>query len=254
MCVCNIRIRPCAACLLNARQCPKWRAWRQTRARRCPKWRGARVCVLAGERATIRATIRHNKLVYSMGQTLCWSQRTSAGPALPEPRARERETPLCFVLMAQKRSIEIDHVNAVDDSLWPAEHPRLVKSGWRRRFDSERHRAMRCDAMRFARKVLWRQGTDECACATSVLELAPRVAKSATLSKMARVAADESAQRCPKRGEGRGGGQRCGDIARKMVYNWRQTLVDHRGDALATGAPSEPPQPRARERDPCVLF
>ena len=148
MCVCNIRIRPCAACLLNARQCPKWRAWRQTRARRCPKWRGARVCVLAGERATIRATIRHNKLVYSMGQTLCWSQRTSAGPALPEPRARERETPLCFVLMAQKRSIEIDHVNAVDDSLWPAEHPRLVKSGWRRRFDSERHRAMRCDAMR----------------------------------------------------------------------------------------------------------
>ena len=79
------------------------------------------MCVLAGERATIRATIRHNKLVYSMGQTLCWSQRTSAGPALPEPRARERETPLCFVLMAQKRSIEIDHEDVVDDSLWPAE-------------------------------------------------------------------------------------------------------------------------------------
>ena len=112
---------------------------------------------------------------------------------------------------------------------------------------------MRCDAMQFARKVLWRQGTDECACATSVLELAPRVAKSATLSKMARVAADESAQRCPKRGEGRGGGQRCGDIARKMVYNWRQTLVDHRGDAVATEAPPEPPS-RERERETPLCF
>ena len=48
--------------------------------------------------------------------------------------------------MAKKRSIEIDHENVVDDSLWAAEQPQRLKSGWRRRFEGERRRAMRCDA------------------------------------------------------------------------------------------------------------
>ena len=45
--------------------------------------------------------------------TLCW--RPVRRPSRPS-QERERETPLCFVLMAKKRSIEIDDVDVVGDS------------------------------------------------------------------------------------------------------------------------------------------
>ena len=182
---------------------------------------------------------------------------TGAPLAPPEPRARERDT-LAFCSNGQKALYR----NRPRGRRW-----RLfmacgttsacqfgVEATLRGR--ATPRDAMRCDAMRFARKLLRRQSTDDCVRATVVLTLVPLI-----LLK---------ARQCPKWRAWRqsddvqnGGGRVCVcwlENARRYArqygtINWfiiRDRLyVGHSERVLG---PRRPSQERERERHPCVLF